>query len=336
MKKINWGIIGLGNIAQSFSEGFLYAENSRLLAVSSKNKSKLELFKNITVLTVTHNSENVIKKFLRTLDINLKLFVVDNESKDKTRSILKKYPHKSKKLVFNKKGLGFGSAANIGFKKIKTKYILLMNPDSQINLTSISKLYQKAKIYTNAAILAPLHRNHKGMVHIPTRPFFFNKQNDLLNMQNFYGDCSVEYLSGAVMLLDRKKIEKIGFFDENFFLYYEDIDLVKRLLNNNNNIYKIPVKYHSEGASHNKRYNYPLELNRNWHYMWSKFYYIKKHKGYFFSLILTLPFFLRSIFKMIYNFNNPEKRNIYYARFSGLLNSYRLKKSWYRPNLKIK
>ena len=46
MKKINWGIIGLGNIAQSFSKGFLYAKNSRLLAVSSKNKSKLELFKN--------------------------------------------------------------------------------------------------------------------------------------------------------------------------------------------------------------------------------------------------------------------------------------------------
>ena len=46
MKKINWGIIVLGNIAQSFSEGFLYAKNSRLLAVSSKNKSKLELFKN--------------------------------------------------------------------------------------------------------------------------------------------------------------------------------------------------------------------------------------------------------------------------------------------------
>ena len=46
MEKINWGIIGLGNIAQSFSEGFLNVNNARLLAISSLNASKLEYFKN--------------------------------------------------------------------------------------------------------------------------------------------------------------------------------------------------------------------------------------------------------------------------------------------------
>ena len=46
MKKINWGIIGLGNIAQSFSDGFFNVDNSRLLAVSSRDSRKLEKFKN--------------------------------------------------------------------------------------------------------------------------------------------------------------------------------------------------------------------------------------------------------------------------------------------------
>ena len=46
MKKINWGIIGLGNIAQTFSEAFNDANNSKLLAVSSNNSIKLEKFKN--------------------------------------------------------------------------------------------------------------------------------------------------------------------------------------------------------------------------------------------------------------------------------------------------
>ena len=46
MEKINWGIIGLGNIAQTFSEGFLNIKNARLLAISSSNASKLEYFKN--------------------------------------------------------------------------------------------------------------------------------------------------------------------------------------------------------------------------------------------------------------------------------------------------
>ena len=93
-----------------------------------------EIFKNVTVLTVTHNSENVIKKFLKSLDRNLKLVVVDNESKDQTRAILKKQINKSIRLIFNDKGLGFGKAANIGLRTIKTDYVMLINPDARIDL----------------------------------------------------------------------------------------------------------------------------------------------------------------------------------------------------------
>ena len=64
-----------------------------------------------------------------------------------------------------------------------------------------------------------------GDLHIPSKPFFYNGNKDLLNYKIFFGDCSVEHLSGAIMLLDNEKIKKIGFFDENFFLYYEDDDL---------------------------------------------------------------------------------------------------------------
>ena len=63
MKKINWGIIGLGSIAQSFSDGFQNVENSRLLAVSSNNKSKLEFFKNrykINENYIFHNYEDLL------------------------------------------------------------------------------------------------------------------------------------------------------------------------------------------------------------------------------------------------------------------------------------
>jgi predicted dehydrogenase len=53
MKKINWGIIGLGNIAQSFSEGFIHTNNSRLLAISSHSNEKLENLKKNLILKVT-------------------------------------------------------------------------------------------------------------------------------------------------------------------------------------------------------------------------------------------------------------------------------------------
>ena len=86
-----------------------------------------QLFKDITIVTVTHNSENVITSFLETLDRRFNLCVIDNASKDKTRLILKKAKYKNLKLIFNKIGLGFGTAANLGIRKSKTKYICLHN-----------------------------------------------------------------------------------------------------------------------------------------------------------------------------------------------------------------
>ena len=80
-------------------------------------------------------------------------------------------------------------------------------------------------------------------------------------------------------------------------------------------------------------FKFPVEVNRNWHYMWSKFYFEKKHSGYIYAFFKTIPYLIRSIFKFVIHYNNYERKKIYYARASGLFNSYLLKKSWYRPNI---
>ena len=67
--------------------------------------------------------------------------------------------------------------------------------------------------------------------------------------------------------------------------------------------------------------------------MWSKFYYRRKHFGYLYGFISTLPYFIRSLLKIIININKIEEKNKYFARLSGLYNSYILKKSWYRPKI---
>ena len=69
------------------------------------------------------------------------------------------------------------------------------------------------------------------------------------------------------MFLNLQQFQKIGFFDENFFIYFEEIDLCKRLKNNNKKIYLdfgIEIE-HIGGSSHNKQINYEMELSRNWH-----------------------------------------------------------------------
>ena len=112
----------------------------------------------------------------------------------------------------------------------------------------------------------------------------------------------------------KKKIKKVGLFDENFFLYLEEIDLCKRLLSSNEKIYvnNYAKIIHLGAKSSNLGFEY--EKCKSWHWMWSKFYYNKKHEGYILSLIKTLPTFVFSFLKyFFYNiFGNYKKKEISY------------------------
>ena len=90
---------------------------------------------------------------------------------------------------------------------------------------------------------------------------------------------------------------------------------------------------HKGRSSSDSKFNKEIEVNRNWHLLWSKFYFYKKHHNYFYSFFKTLPNFLSSIFKyIIYKLlKNEKKSSQYKMRFLGLLNSYMLCKSYYRP-----
>ena len=84
-------------------------------------------------------------------------------------------------------------------------------------------------------------------------------------------------------------------------------------------------------------YSFEIELNRNWHYMWSKFYYYKKNYSYLRGIKETIGQYSRSTIKVIfYYFINKNKFLIYKSRVSGLYNSYKNKSSWMRPNIKLK
>ena len=133
------------------------------------------------------------------------------------------------------------------------------------------------------------------------------------------------------------QVKNFGFFDENFFIYLEEIDLCKRLRKANKKIFldKNIIVNHLGGSSHDKSINYQMELSRNWHWMWSTFYFNKKHYGYLFALISVSGKFFSAFAKVIFYslILNNKKRKIYFQRLSGLFNSIIGKKSWYRPNI---
>ena len=132
------------------------------------------------------------------------------------------------------------------------------------------------------------------------------------------------------MLINKEKILEENFFDENFFLYLENDDLCLRAKKQGESIYiiKESIIEHLGGISSNEK----TELLRNWHWMWSKFYFNKKHYGYFNAIKKISSNLLKAIIKYLFYTLTLKryKRKIYAMRILGIFNSIIGKKSWYR------
>ncbi len=265
---------------------------------------------NTTVIIVAYKSEKIIEKNLNELDLNCKIIIIDNSYNKNFKSYIEE-KYKNVKVILND-NKGFGQAANLGANLADTEYIFFCSPDNFIEAHTVYKLEQTANKYKNFGLLILTDEKSKEVEIIQV-----DKE---VGMSSFF--------------TKRTNFIKLSGFDENFFLYYEDVDLVKRYLNNNLSIYKVPITFKNNHGSHDHIYNLEIEINRNWHYMWSKFYFFRKHNNYVLSFFINLPYLLRSVLKIILNYKNKEKKVKYKARFNGLINGYQSRPSWYRPKIK--
>ena len=145
-------------------------------------------------------------------------------------------------------------------------------------------------------------------------------------------------MTGCALFFNMEVLKQIGFFDQNIFLYYEENDLYMRCIKHNKPIYLIDDAKidHLGNSSSDKEFKYEIEINRNWHLMWSTFYFHKKHFGIIKAYEKTILKFFSAIIKFSYYLllNKREKKSIYFARISGIFNAMIGKKSWFRPSIK--
>jgi GT2 family glycosyltransferase len=279
---------------------------------------------NTTIIIVTFNSEKVIYKCLSSISNNYPVIIIENSNnKNFKKQIENKFINV--KCILAGENLGFGKANNIGLRLAKTKYVFLLNPDTVLHKDTLEVLTSNAERIKNFALLAPIITNSHELNY-----GFFNKKKNIKSLDVF----EVDYIKGFAMFFNKNKFSHRDFFDENIFLYLEEIDLCKRLNFINEKIYlisKAKIK-HLGGKSHGEKFNLEMEISRNWHWMWSNFYYNKKHFGILKAYNLTILLFIKSMFKMIiFLFFNKKKFLLNKARFLGLLNSYLGNKSFYRP-----
>ena len=270
----------------------------------------------ITIVITTYKSENKIINCLKSIDRNYRVVVVENSNNQNFKNEIEK-KFTNVECVLAGQNLGYAKGNNLGLSKVQTEYALIINPDATLHKDTIKNFFKTTNVIKNFAIIGPAIQDEK------------NLSNNLDSLTE------VNFVKGFAMFLNIKEFKEIGFFDENFFIYLEEADLCKRLKMNNKKIYVDPgiLIDHQGGSSHDEEYNFEMELSRNWHWMWSTFYYNKKYNGYFFAIKSVYKKMISSILKYtFYLLSFNQKRSLIYKyRALGLFNSIIGKPSWYRP-----
>ena len=281
---------------------------------------------NLSVVIVTLKSEKIIHQCINSINQNIPIIVVEHsDNKNFKEELEQKY--KNLKCILSKSNLGMGTGNNIGIKDANTEYVLILNPDVILEKNTIEELFLASKHLKEYTILAPLEKNfaNYGMTN-----------NKILNKNLGDAPFKVDFVDGFAMLI-KKNFFKEKYFDENFFMYLENNDLCKRVVSQGGSIYVVPRSRinHLAARTVDQKFEYEIELSRNWHWIWSKFYFSKKHFGFFKAFYEGFPKYCTSLLKFLFYLliNNKKKRKIYFNRASGFYNAYLGKSSWYRPNL---
>ncbi len=206
----------------------------------------------LTIVTVTYNSSEVIAPLLESLHSpDWEILVVDNGSQDGCQAIAATFTHVR---VIQNGNIGYGRAANVGFREANTPYVLLVNPDVAISSETIDQMLACLKANPDIGILGA------NMTGEPAE-----------------GLVDVDWIVGALMLIRREALVQVGLFDEQIFLFYEESDMCNRFLQAG---WRLAV-LQSAVAEHDVGTSSPASLKvqkiKAWHFAWSKCYYYRKH-----------------------------------------------------------
>ena len=223
----------------------------------------------VDVVTVTYNSADKIGDCVEGLigEPDLQVTVVDNASSDATLAVLRGLPID---LIPQEANRGFAVGCNVGWRSGRAPYVLFLNPDAIIDATSIRALVGVLERDETVAIAAPKFLYPDGSVapylrRFPSLTSTFGRALFLhrvfpraRSLEEVIGDESVyeraglhDWVPGACLLVRRSVLERLGGFDERYFMYCEDKDLCKRAADLGLSLWYEPraVCVHESGAS---------------------------------------------------------------------------------------
>lgn len=257
----------------------------------------------LSIIIVNWNVRPLLERclesiFKETKGLNYEIIVVDNASTDSSVEYLSGESHLLKsmtlKKIFNKTNLGFAKANNQALKIAEGEFILFLNPDTEILEQGIIKALKFMRENKDCGIMGCqlIDANDKIQSSVRNFPNFLAQILIFLKLHHFFPkllplkkyflsdfdydkEQEVEQVMGAFLMTRRKIIDAIGGFDENFFLWFEEVDFCKRVKEAGwRVIYNPNIKIRHYGA---QSFRQVLSYQKQKNYNQSSIYFFKKH-----------------------------------------------------------
>ena len=276
----------------------------------------------LSIIIVNYNVKEFLQNLIHSIEkastnLTKEIIIFDNASDDGSVDFIKeKFPQI--KLIANQTNLGFGKANNIGLKQATGKYILLINPDTLVAEDTFEKMIQFFESNKNIGLAGCKILNPDGTLQLACRRSFpgpwtsFTKVTGLSNLfpnSKIFARYNLTYLdenksyevdaiSGSFMMMRKEVYGKVDGFDEQFFMYGEDLDLCYRIQKAGFKVFYV----HSTQIIHYKGESTKRSSIDETKVFYSAMHlFVKKHlsTSFLVGMILRSAIFVRSIFAFI-------------------------------------
>lgn len=241
---------------------------------------------NLTIIILTYNSAKIIKSCLEVLNFEkYKVVVVDNASKDGTAEFVRQnFPQALVQEL--PKNIGYGNGNNMALNQVETEFALILNPDAVIFEKDIEIVLEVMKKNPLVAMAGPIVLDNFPLEQKELAEKIANMEQDLAGIKDKYyekidGNFSVRFLIGAALFMQVATMRKIGFFDKEIFLYYEDDEICGRVRANGFHNFVIPaaIAFHIGGGGKSSGSSLKVIYKKSWHLTWSKLHWKYLRKG---------------------------------------------------------
>ncbi len=269
--------------------------------------------KKLSIIIVNYNCGTYLEKCMRSVYNNLKrypdfeILIIDNGSYDKSLSIFEtQFP--GARFLKNEKNLGFVKAANQGIKNTSGKYLLFLNPDTELLDENISLMVDFMDKDVSRGISGPLILSESGSPQSSPHSKFNNIfselkfsiglqfLNKLFSEKEYTRPSECDYILGSAMLIRRAVFDDIGLFDENIFMFAEEEDLCLRAKQRDWKIFFYP---NCKIVHYGRKSSLGLEKARIINHRMAALYYYSKKYNRFFMILIRMMFLTNILMHII-------------------------------------